>query len=646
MADLKKSPTLTTGPIPPAKGGPDPERKRLIALFMVPLVFFVILQLFIFPNIDIHRIPYAEFFQMVLRNPETEEIVSCELVEDVVRGKLKSGAYFQVNIPPVDPELIPYLRKNIPNFTVSPPQVFWKNLIYSVLPVILLMAFFWFFVYRGVQQGGGRIFSFGKSKARLAGEKTRVTFKDVAGVDEAKDELQEIIEFLKDPLRFQKLGGRIPKGVLLMGPPGTGKTLLAKAVAGEANVPFFSISGSDFVEMFVGVGAARVRDLFEQGKKAAKTSGRGAILFIDEIDAVGRQRFAGIGGGHDEREQTLNALLVEMDGFDTQAGVIMIGATNRPDVLDPALLRPGRFDRQIVIDRPDIRGREEILSVHVRGIKVHPSSDLAKISRQTPGFSGADLANLVNEAALLAARRDKDSVTQEELEESIERVMAGPERKSRLISRREKEIVAVHESGHALLTLLLKEDTDQLHKVSIIPRGTQALGYTLNLPIEDRYLVSEKELYDKITVLFGGRVAEELVFQSITTGAHNDLEVATAYAQRMVCEFGMSKRLGHLTFGKKDRQIFLGRDLMHEKDYSESTAVLIDEEVRRIVDECYQRARDLLQENDSKLRKLSERLLEKEVLDAAEVRELLGLNGALPKEVPAAAPQNQLPGIV
>ena len=635
MRELKKNSVLgASGPKLPPKDS-DPERKRLVALFLIPLLFFIILQLFVFPSMDIRRMPYSEFYQTVLRNPESGEIVSCELVEDVIRGRLKSGSYFQVNIPPADPEMLSLLRRNVPTFTVNPPQLFWRNLVYSVFPVLLLIGFFWFFVYRGVQQGGSRIFSFGKSRAKLAGEKTRITFKDVAGVDEAKEELQEIIEFLKDPARFQKLGGRIPKGVLLMGPPGTGKTLLAKTVAGEANVPFYSISGSDFVEMFVGVGAARVRDLFEQGKRAGKTSGRGAIIFIDEIDAVGRQRFAGIGGGHDEREQTLNALLVEMDGFDTQAGVILIGATNRPDVLDPALLRPGRFDRQIVIDRPDIRGREEILKVHVREIKLDKASDLSKVARQTPGFSGADLANLVNEAALLAARRGKDTVTQPELEESIERVMAGPERKSRVISKKEKEIVAVHESGHALLTLLLKGDTDQLHKVSIIPRGTQALGYTLNLPLEDRYLISEKELHDKITVLFGGRVAEEVVFHSITTGAHNDLEVATNYAQRMVCEFGMSKKLAHLTFGKKDREVFLGRDLLREKDYSESTAIMIDEEVRRIVDDCYQKARDLLKTHEDKLRKIADRLLEKEVLDSEEIKEVAGMNG-LPVPPPSS----------
>ena len=612
----------------PKKTPSDPGRRRFIMLLTIPLAFFIILQLFVLPGFEIKRLTYSEFYQMTEANSASHEIVSAELVENTIRGKLRSGAYFQVNIPLNDPELIPLLRRNIPEFAVNAPQAFWRNLLYSVLPVLLLIAFFWFFVYRGVQQGGGKIFSFGKSRAKLlSGARDKITFKDVAGVDEAKEELQEIIEFLKDPQRFQRLGGRIPKGVLLMGPPGSGKTLMAKAVAGEADVPFYTISGSDFVEMFVGVGAARVRDLFEQAKRAAKSSGRGTIIFVDEIDAVGRQRFAGIGGGHDEREQTLNALLVEMDGFDTQAGVILIGATNRPDVLDPALLRPGRFDRTIVIDRPDARGREEILKIHVRNVKLSKEADLSKLARQTPGFSGADLANLVNESALLAARREKESVTQSELEESIERVMAGPERRSRVISKREKEIVAVHESGHAILTLLVTGKTDELHKVSIIPRGHAALGYTLHLPIEDRYLTTERELRDKITVLLGGRVAEELVFKEITTGAQNDLEVVTNYAQRMVCEYGMSKKLGNLTFGKKDREVFLGRDLLREKDYSEHTAIAIDEEVRKIVDDCHNRATELLRGHQVELKKLSDRLLEKEVLEAEEVKELIGMNG-------------------
>ena len=630
--DFEKGSNPDLGPkghVPSPKKSPGNEKRRMAIFFLIPLIFFITLQLFVFPKIEMKQLSYSEFYSLVSKNPETGEVASVELIDNMIRGKLRSGHYFQVMIPMNDPELIPLLRRNVTDFRILQEQTFWKNLVYSVLPVLLLIGFFWFFVYRGVQQGGGKIFSFGKSRARLVGEnQNSITFKDAAGVDEAKEELKEIIEFLKDPRKFQRLGGRIPKGVLLIGPPGTGKTLLAKAVAGEANVPFYSISGSDFVEMFVGVGAARVRDLFEQGKRASKQSGRGAIIFIDEIDAVGRQRFAGVGGGHDEREQTLNALLVEMDGFDTQAGVILIAATNRPDVLDPALLRPGRFDRTIVVDRPDIRGREDILKVHIRNMKLNADVDLVRLSRQTPGFSGADLANLVNEAALLAARRDKESITQSELEESIERVMAGPERKSRLISKKEKEIVAVHESGHALIALLVNgvESVDQLHKVSIIPRGHSALGYTLQMPTEDRYLMSENDLLNKITVLFGGRVAEELVFKEITTGAHNDLEVATGYAKRMVCEYGMSKRLGNLTFGKKDHDIFLGRDLMRDKDYSESTAVAIDEEVHKIVGDCYKKAKALLQENFEKLRKLADRLLEKEVLDHVEVRQIVGLS--------------------
>ncbi len=626
---LKRISQKLTNSKPPKKT-PDQERKKLFALFLIPLGIFLLLQIFVLPGADLRQLSYSEFYQMIVRNPETSEIISAELVENVVRGKLKNNSYFEVHIPQNDPEIIPLMRRHIPNFVVNPPQTFWRNFIAGIIPTLLLIGFFWFFIYRGVQQGGSRVFSFGKSRAKLAEkEKSPITFKDVAGVDEAKEELQEIIEFLKDPPRFQKLGGRIPKGVLLMGPPGTGKTLLAKAVAGEAEVPFYSISGSDFVEMFVGVGAARVRDLFEQAKRAAKAGGRGAIIFIDEIDAVGRQRFAGIGGGHDEREQTLNALLVEMDGFDTHTGVILIASTNRPDVLDPALLRPGRFDRQVVIERPDIKGREEILKVHTRQIKLGPDVDLSKLARQTPGFSGADLANLVNEGALLGARRKKEAVAQQELEESIERVMVGPERKSRVISKHEKKIKAVHESGHALIALLMP-GSDPVHKISIIPRGYGVGGYTLQLPDEDRNLITKKEILGRITVLLGGRVAEELYFKEISSGASDDLEKATHYAQAMVCELGMSDKLGHLTFGKKDRQIFLGRDLMREKDYSEQTAVLIDGEVRKIVDDCYEKAKQLLTNDQEKLKNLADILLEKEVLDAEEIKKITGLNNGSP----------------
>ncbi len=616
----------------------DPEKRRLLAFLLIPLAFILILQIFVLPNFEVKSMPYSEFYKVASNNKQPSQILSAKILEGTVQGQLRSGAYFQVNVPPNDPDLLPMLRENIPSLEIGASQGFFRNLIYSVLPVLLLIAFFWFFVYRGVQQGGGKIFSFGKSRAKLSDvESNRITFKNVAGVDEAKDDLQEIIEFLKEPKRFEKLGGRIPKGVLLMGPPGTGKTLLAKAVAGEADVPFFSISGSDFVEMFVGVGASRVRDLFEQGKRASKQSGRGAILFIDEIDAVGRQRFAGIGGGHDEREQTLNALLVEMDGFDSHAGVILIGATNRPDVLDPALLRPGRFDRQIVVDRPDIKGRGEILKVHSKDVKLDPACDLIKVAQQTPGFSGADLANLVNEAALLAARRRKETVTQQELEESIERVMVGPERKSRVISEKEKKVKAVHESGHALVALLMPNN-DPVHKISIIPRGLGVGGYTLQLPTEDRNLVTKQELLDRIAVLLGGRVAEELYFSEITSGASDDLQKATQCAQMMICELGMSEKLGNLTFGKRQQQIFLGRDFMREKDYSEQTAVLIDQEARRIVDEAYDRAKTLLSANREKLDKLSSVLIVKEVLDEFEIAAAAGL--PLPKEraMPVIAP--------
>ncbi|MFC1808807.1 ATP-dependent zinc metalloprotease FtsH [Candidatus Omnitrophota bacterium] len=603
----------------------DEDYSRIIFFVFVVLGFFMLLQVFSGTKDPSGRLSYSAFMDMLKRNPETGEIVQCELTDNILRGKLSDGQPFTIFIPPNDITLIPLLSENIPEFFINSPNDFLKNIFYSILPMLLFFGLLYFFVYRGAQQGGGRILSFGKSRARKTDQnKQTITFKDVAGVEEAKEELTEIIEFLREPKKFQKLGGKIPKGVLLMGPPGSGKTLLAKAVSGEAEVPFYSISGSDFVEMFVGVGASRVRDLFEQGKKSARSSGKGSIIFIDEIDAVGRQRFAGIGGGHDEREQTLNALLVEMDGFDAFEGVILIGATNRPDVLDPALLRPGRFDRQIVVDIPDINGREQILKVHCRDITLADDVDLRKIARQTPGFSGADIANLVNEAALLAARHDKEVVSQSELGISIEKVMAGPERKSRIISKQEKEIVAVHESGHALVSLLV-ENSDPLHKVSIIPRGKAALGYTLQVPLEDRYLVSQKELLDKITVLLSGRAAEELLFDGVTTGASNDLEVATDYAHRMVCEFGMSKKLGNLTFGKKEHQVFLGRDLMNEKDYSEDTAVIIDKEVRSIIDSCYVCAREFLTTHKDKLFSLRDALLEKEVLDGEEVCDLLGL---------------------
>jgi len=469
-----------------------------------------------------------------------------------------------------------------------------------------------------MQGGGNKVMSFGKSKAKLLGKETpKVTFKDVAGIDEAEEEVEEIIEFLKNPAKFKKLGAKIPRGVLLYGPPGAGKTLLARAIAGEAGVPFFSISGSDFVEMFVGVGASRVRDLFKQAKANAP-----CIIFMDEIDAVGRHRGAGLGGGHDEREQTLNQLLVEMDGFDQNIGIIMIAATNRPDILDPALLRPGRFDRRIVIDRPDILGREDILKVHVRGKPLAKDVDIKVLARRTPGFVGSDLANLVNEAALLASRKGKKEIEMEELEAAIDRVIAGPERKSRLISEKEKEIIAYHESGHALVAKLLP-NTDPVHKVSIIPRGNAALGYTLQLPTQDRYLISRLELMDRLAVLLGGRVAEDIIFKDITTGAQNDLERATKIARQMITEYGMSDAIGPITLGRKEHQIFLGRDISEQRDYSEEIANKIDKEVKKIIESAFSRAKDILTKNKRKLKKIARNLIEKETLEGKDLDDLL-----------------------
>jgi cell division protease FtsH len=512
--------------------------------------------------------------------------------------------------------------------TASP----WASLLYSWAPVLLMIGF-WIFFMRQMQSGGNKALSFGKSKAKLSSSsQKKVTFKDVAGVDEAKDELQEIIEFLKEPQKFQKLGGRIPKGVLLMGPPGTGKTLLARAVAGEANVPFFSISGSDFVEMFVGVGASRVRDLFEQGKKNAP-----CIVFIDEIDAVGRHRGAGLGGGHDEREQTLNQLLVEMDGFESNEGVILVAATNRPDVLDPALLRPGRFDRRIVVNRPDVKGREGILAVHTRKIPMSDDVEVPVLARGTAGFSGADLANLVNEAALNAARYNQKVVRMHDFEFAKDKVLMGSERRSMIISDAEKRVTAIHEAGHALLTVLLPH-ADPIHKVTIIPRG-MALGLTQQLPADEKHNYSRDYLNDQIAILLGGRIAEEITMDSLTTGAGNDLERATEMARKMVCEWGMSENMGPLTFGKKEEQIFLGREIAQHQDYSEDTALKIDHEVKRFVTDNYQRAHHLLTANKDTLVKIAEALLAREVLDAEQVNRLAaGLALDEPQAVAARAP--------
>jgi cell division protease FtsH len=505
---------------------------------------------------------------------------------------------------------------NIP-FEVDPPNNgFWFTLIGTLAPILLIILFFILFM-SSMQGGGNRVMSFGKSRARrMTKDQPKVTFADVAGADEAVQELTEIKEFLEAPQKFQKLGARIPKGALLVGPPGTGKTLLARAVAGEAGVPFFSISGSDFVEMFVGVGASRVRDLFEQAKQNSP-----CIIFMDEIDAVGRQRGAGLGGGHDEREQTLNQLLVEMDGFDSKSGIIMLAATNRPDILDPALLRPGRFDRQIVVDRPDLPGREKILKVHTRGKPLGNDVDVGTLARGTPGFTGADLANLVNEAALLAARHDKDQIDMSEMEEAIDRVIAGPERKTRLISEKEKEITAYHEAGHAIVGALLPE-ADPVHKITIIPRG-QALGVTMSLPTEDRFMMSRSQLMAQLAMMLGGRAAERVVFDEITTGASNDLERVTQTAKQMVTRFGMSEKLGPMALGHQQGQVFMGRDFHAQPDYSDEIAFQIDKEIRRIVDESYDTAEDLLVRNRTLLEKLSKELIEVETVDANHLLRLI-----------------------
>ena len=532
-----------------------------------------------------------------------------------VDGKDVKVEKFVILLPYIDAEMVKSWTDRTISFTVEKEDNLWLNALINMLPWVLLIGI-WFIFMRRMQSGGGGnkgIFSFGKSRAKLMSDgHGKVTFADVAGVDEAKTELQEVIEFLKEPGKFQKLGGKIPRGVLLLGPPGTGKTLLARAVAGEAGVPFFSISGADFVEMFVGVGASRVRDLFEQGKKNAP-----CIVFIDEIDAVGRHRGAGLGGGHDEREQTLNQLLVEMDGFEQNMGVIIIAATNRPDVLDPALLRPGRFDRQIVVDRPDVRGREGIIKVHTKKIPLSIDVDLSVLAKGTPGLAGAELANLVNEAALLAARKNKAKVSMDDFEEAKDKVMMGVERKSLIISDKEKKITAYHESGHVLVAKMIPE-ADPVHKVTIIPRG-RALGVTTYLPIDEKHTYAKDYLEAMIAYALGGRVAEKLIFNQLTTGAGNDIERATAVARKMVCEWGMSEKLGPLTYGAKEEEIFLGREIRRHKDYSEKVAIDIDDEVKKIVDSSLERAEDILKEHVDILHRLADALLEREILDSEEI---------------------------
>ncbi len=594
--------------------------KNLLFWVFVCLFMILLFNLFTVPNQHPEDpVIFSEFMAHLERGDVEKVIIKHNNISAILRDGSRIQTY-SVEYP----DLVKVLREKSVQIEAKPPDdnPWYITFLLSWGPFILFLGL-WFFLMRQMQVGGNRALSFGKSRARmLTEEKKKVTFADVAGVDEAKGEVVEIIEFLKDPQKFQKLGGRIPKGVLIVGPPGTGKTLLAKAIAGEAGVPFFSISGSDFVEMFVGVGASRVRDLFEQGKKHAP-----CIIFIDEIDAVGRLRGAGLGGGHDEREQTLNQLLVEMDGFDTTEGVILIAATNRPDVLDPALLRPGRFDRQVVVNRPDVRGRAEILNVHTKKVPISPDVDMEKIARGTPGFSGADLENLVNEAALWAARLDKKAVDQIDFENAKDKVLMGVERKSMVLSEEEKRTTAFHEAGHALMAKLLP-GTDPVHKVTIIPRG-RALGMTMQLPIDDRHSYSKEFLYNTLSILFGGRVAEELIFKSVTTGAGNDIERATDLARKMVCEWGMSEKLGPLTFGKKDEEVFLGRDFGAKRDFSDQVALEIDKEVKRLVVESYERTTRMLTEHIHTLRALAEALLEKEVLDGVEIDQIVQQTSSL-----------------
>ncbi len=584
--------------------------KNMVFWVVVGLFMILLFNLFTFQGqAPDEEVRFSEFVAKV----EQGDIREVTIRGSYLTGLFKDGRQFKTYTVEY-PELVKLLRDNQVAINARPPDEspWYVTLLVTWGPFVLFLGL-WFFLMRQMQVGGNKAMSFGRSRARMLTEdRKKVMFADVAGVDEAKEEVVEIIEFLKDPPKFQKLGGRIPKGVLIVGPPGTGKTLLAKAISGEAGVPFFSISGSDFVEMFVGVGASRVRDLFEQGKKHAP-----CIIFIDEIDAVGRLRGAGLGGGHDEREQTLNQLLVEMDGFDTTEGVILIAATNRPDVLDPALLRPGRFDRQVTVNRPDVRGRAEILKVHTKKVPLAPGVDLAVISRGTPGFSGADLENLVNEAALLAARLNKTVVELKDFEFAKDKVLMGVERRSMVLTDQEKRTTAYHEAGHALMARLIP-GTDPVHKVTIIPRG-RALGLTMQLPVDDRHSYSKEFLYNTLAILMGGRVAEELVFKQITTGAGNDIERATDLARKMVCEWGMSEDLGPLTFGKKDEEIFLGREIATRRDYSEDIAKKIDSEVKRLVTENYDRAKRLMHDNIASLKALAEALLEKEVLEGFEV---------------------------
>ncbi len=595
------------------KKTPQPSLAKV--LFFWILVGFVLLSLARFSSLEGKRkeLIYSDFLHQIEKRNISGTLI---IKENTIYGKLKDGTKFKT-YKPEDPELFKTLKENNVSFKVEPGSSFWSNLFISTLPVLLVFLLLWFMIYRQVSSEGNRVMSFARSKPVIPDQKNRITFADVAGCQEAKEELQEIIEYLKDPKKFQRLGGKIPKGVLLIGPPGTGKTLLAKAVAGEAKVPFLSMSGSDFVEMFVGVGAARVRDLFRQAKKLSP-----CIVFIDEIDAVGRQRFAGLGGGHDEREQTLNQLLVEMDGFQTDEAIIVMAATNRPDVLDPALTRPGRFDRTVVVNLPDIREREEILKVHTKNKPLAKNVDLKVLARATPGLSGADLANIVNEAALLASRKNKNEIEMSDFEEAKDKVLMGVERKSLVISEEEKKIIAYHEAGHTLVQKYLPE-VYPVHKVTIIPRG-RALGTTHILPEKDRFIESNSYYRNTICALLAGRAAEKIIFGKMFTGSENDLKLATEIARKMVCEWGMSEKLGPVSF-RQHEAVFLGRDLVQQREHSEVTSREIDEEIRRIVEEGEKKAEEILMKNREKLDLLAKTLLEKETLTSEEIDEILGI---------------------
>ena len=609
--------------------------KNLALWLVIGIVLIALFNIFNKPIIIQSEVIFSDFMDQVEQGQVNEVMIR----GDNITGKYIDDQAFETTAPPKYPDLIKALRdKNVRIVVVAPEQTSWyMSVLISWFPMLLLLGI-WMFFMRQMQVGGGKALSFGKSRARLNETKNKTTFKDVAGVDEAKEELHEIIEFLKEPQKFSKLGGKIPKGVLLVGPPGTGKTLLARAISGEANVPFYSISGSDFVEMFVGVGASRVRDLFEQGKKNSPS-----LIFIDEIDAVGRHRGAGLGGGHDEREQTLNQLLVEMDGFENNEGVILIAATNRPDVLDPALLRPGRFDRQVMVSRPDVKGRVGILKVHTCTVPLTDEVDLKIIARGTPGFTGADLANLVNEAALLGARNDKKAVSMDEFEEAKDKVMMGVERRSMVISEKEKKTTAYHEAGHALVASLLP-GTDPLHKVTIIPRGS-ALGVTMQLPMDEQHTYQKGYLYNSLAILMGGRCAEEICLGEMTTGAGNDIERATEMARKMVCEWGMSEKMGPLSYGSKEEQVFLGRDFANQKNFSDQTAKLIDQEVKTLVMGGYNRATELLKKNRDTLENLAQALLERETLTGDEVKNIIDGKNDFDSDFSGGEPQKIQPEV-